>query len=56
MALRLSIDIAVIVDTDAVTETPSIYDTVLHIYAPSIHSIGVQINKEVNIKADISLF
>lgn len=40
MAMQRSIEIAISVFTDAETETPCMYDTVLHIKVPSVHSIG----------------
>lgn len=39
MAMHRSIEIAINVFTDADTETPCIYETVLHINVPSVHSI-----------------
>lgn len=38
MATQRSIDIAINVLTDADTDTPCIYDTVLHMNVPNVHS------------------
>lgn len=38
MAMQRSIEIAINVFTDAETETPCIYETVLHMKVPSVHS------------------
>lgn len=39
IAMHRSIEMAINVFTDADTETPCIYETVLHINVPSVHSI-----------------
>lgn len=39
IAMHRSIEIAINVFTDADTETPCMYETVLHIKVPSVHSV-----------------
>lgn len=39
--MQRSIEIAINVFTDADTDTPCIYETVLHIKVPSVHSIDM---------------
>lgn len=39
MATQRSIEMAINVLTEADTETPCMYDTVLHINVPSVHSV-----------------
>lgn len=39
MATHRSIDIAINVLTDADTDTPCMYDTVLHVNVPNFHSV-----------------
>lgn len=48
MAMQRSIEIAISVFTDAETETPCMYDTVLHIKVPSVHSSCVLNLKKKN--------
>lgn len=49
--MQRSIEIAISVFTDAETETPCMYDTVLHIKVPSVHSSCVlNLKKKKTIK------
>lgn len=46
---------AINVFTDADTETPCIYDTVLHMNEPKVHSNQIKCNQKVTQKISISL-
>lgn len=47
MAIQRSIEMAINVFTDADTDTPCMYDTVLQIKVPSVHSEIAQWEKEI---------
>lgn len=46
--MQRSIEMAINVFTDADTETPCMYDTVLHINVPNVHSNHNKANQKVN--------
>lgn len=45
MAMQRSMEIAINVFTDAETDTPCMYDTVLQIKVPSVHSVQLKDEK-----------
>lgn len=56
IAMQRSIEMAIKVLTDAETETPCIYETVLHIKLPNVHSVLHKKEREANENCQLSSF